>query len=376
LPDARVVGGAVRDVLAGRPYQAIADIDLASPLPPTAVTEALQAAGLRVVPTGLGHGTVTAVSDGRGFEITTLRHDLETDGRHAVVGFTTDWRADAARRDFTINALSVTRDGEVFDYFNGIADLRAGRVRFVGDAEARIREDYLRIPRFFRFQARYARVPPDPDTLAALRDGIPGLAHLSAERVRTELYRILAAPDPVAAVRLMHDLGILNALAPDLAGLDRLAALQAAGAPVDPVLRLAALLTGDATVFAERLKLSNDDRDRLLRLFSTPRADPSGDDAALRRLLADHAFADLIDRTWLDGGPDRLRQRLATLPVPVFPLEGRDVLALGIPPGPVVGALLRAIRQWWLAGGCAAGRSACQAELALAAEHAKMIQKR
>ena len=359
LPAARVVGGAVRDALLNR---AVADIDLATPLPPDEAAEALRNAGIRVVPTGLAHGTLTAVVDGRGFEITTLRQDVQTDGRHAVVAFTAGWRADALRRDFTINALSMARDGRVFDYAGGIADLRAGRVRFVGDPATRIAEDYLRILRYFRFQSRYGRNPPDDATQAALRAGIPGLAHLSVERVWMELRRILAAPDPAGGVRLMEELGVLHAVAPELraAPLD---ALQAAGAPADPILRLAAMLTGDPAAFAERLKLSNDDRDRLIRLRATPTPEATADDAALRRLLADHSRADLIDRLWLSGGAAALRQRLETLEQPVFPLEGRDVVAIGVAPGKAVGALLRAVREWWLEGGCVASRDACLAEL-------------
>ena len=212
VPDARVVGGAVRDALAGRP---VADIDLATPQPPLAVIEALKRARVRSVPTGLAHGTVTAVVGGRGFEITTLRRDVETDGRHAVVAFTADWQLDASRRDFTINAMSMARDGTVFDYFGGAADLAAGRVRFVGDPATRIAEDYLRILRFFRFYARYGSVPPDPATLDALRDGIPGLSRLSIERVWSELRRILAAPDPAGAVALMQHLGIWTSVLPE-----------------------------------------------------------------------------------------------------------------------------------------------------------------
>jgi len=365
LPEARVVGGAVRDALAGRP---VADIDLASPHPPDAVTAALTAAGVRVVPTGLAHGTVTAVADGSGFEVTTLRRDVETDGRHAVVAFTADWRQDAMRRDFTINALSMARDGGVFDYFDGVADLRRGRVRFVGDAASRIAEDTLRILRYFRFQARYGRVPPDPATVAALKAGIPGLARLSAERVWNEFSRILAAPDPVGSVGLMRDLGVLPSIAPEVTAVDRLVALREAGAPADPILRLAAMLTGDGLAFARRLKLSNEERDRLMRLPAIPHVAAGADDAALQRLLADFGRADLIDRIWLDAaagtplqGP---RQRLAVLPRPVFPLHGDDVLALGFPAGPRVGSLLRQVRQWWLDGGCEADRQACLAELA------------
>src|SRR5580704_12251193 len=194
LPEARIVGGAVRDTLLGR---AFVDVDLASPLPPDAVMERLVNAHVKVVPTGLAHGTVAAVLPGRAVEITTLRRDVETDGRHAVVAFTDDWREDAARRDFTINAMSMARDGSVFDYFDGQNDLRAGRVRFVGDPARRIAEDYLRVLRFFRFFAWYGQVEPDAATTAALRDAVPGLTALSVERVWHEFSRILSAPDPV-----------------------------------------------------------------------------------------------------------------------------------------------------------------------------------
>jgi poly(A) polymerase/tRNA nucleotidyltransferase (CCA-adding enzyme) len=323
---------------------------------------------VKVVPPGLAHGTVTAVVDGRPFEITTLRRDVETDGRHAVVAFTADWRMDASRRDFTINAMSMARDGSVFDYFGGMADLKAGRVRFVGDPATRIAEDYLRILRFFRFYARYGRVPPDPATLEALRGGIPGLARLSIERVWAELRRILAAPDPDEAIGLMQQLGIWSAVLPETRATPRLAQL-----PADPVLRLAAMLTGDPLSVATRLKLSNEDRDRLVRLLATPRA--VGTDADLRRLLADHLPADLIDRTWLDGSAD-IRQRLNRMKRPVFPLEGRDVVAAGIHPGPSVGKLLRAVRTWWMDGGCVADRAACLAELAKIADLPNMAGKR
>lgn len=355
LPEARVVGGAVRDALAGRP---VADIDLATPRPPEQVEAALRRAGIRAVPTGLAHGTITAVAGGRGFEVTTLRRDVQTDGRHAVVAFTDDWRQDAARRDFTINAMSAARDGAVFDYFGGVDDLRAGRVRFVGDAAMRIAEDYLRILRYFRFFARYAAAGPDAATAAALAGGIPGLAILSAERVWGELRLILSTPDPADAVALMQRLGVWPAVLPEA-----LATPRMRGLPPDPILRLAAALTGDPLAMAERLKFSNDDRDRLLRLLAAPSLRATDDDATLRRALADHDPADLNGRAWLDGAPEALRRRLAALPRPVFPLEGRDVLALGIPPGPRVGALLRAVRRWWLEGGCVAGPGDCRNEL-------------
>ena len=299
LPEARIAGGAVRDTLAKRP---VADIDLATPRRPDQVVAALTEAGIRAVPTGIDHGTVTAVSDGRGFEITTLRRDVQTDGRHAVVDFTDDWRADAARRDFTINALSMTRGGAVFDYFGGIGDLHAGVVRFVGDPARRIAEDYLRILRFFRFHARYASGPPDAAAVAAIRVGVPGLARLSAERVWSELARILAAPDPRGAVALMAELGVLAMVVPEGADPERLARVVAAGAPADPVLRLAALLVGDAEAFAARLRLSSAERERLVALRAAPLARPDADDAALRRLLAEVDPGVILDRTWLDGG--------------------------------------------------------------------------
>jgi poly(A) polymerase len=364
LPEARVVGGAVRDTLARRP---VSEIDLATPREPEEVMRALQAAGLRAVPTGLDHGTVTAIADGRGFEVTTLRRDVETDGRHAVVAFTNDWRADAARRDFTFNALSMTRDGQVFDYFGGVADLRAGMVRFVGDPATRIAEDYLRILRYFRFFARYSGGPADSAALAAIRGGVHGIAGLSVERVWSELSRILSAPDPRDAIALMADAGVLAAVLPEGADPARLAHLVGADAPVDPLLRLAALLSGDPMTLAARLRLSTAERDRLIALRGTPVPQPDMDDAALRRLLADTEAAMLIDRAWLAGGAAHewtaLRARLAALPRPAFPLEGRDVLALGIPEGPRVGALLREVRRWWLDGGCTASPEATRAEL-------------
>jgi poly(A) polymerase/tRNA nucleotidyltransferase (CCA-adding enzyme) len=368
LPQARIVGGAVRDTLAGRP---VADIDLASPLLPEAVTEALRAAGVRVVPTGLTHGTVTAVVNGRGFEVTTLRRDVETDGRHAVVAFTTDFQEDAARRDFTINAMSMAQDGSVFDYFGGIDDLHAGLVRFVGEPAKRIAEDYLRILRFFRFYARYAARDPDAATLQALHDGGRDLDHLSKERVWHEIRLILSVSSPDAAIRLMQRLGIWSIVLPEALAIDRLM-----GLPPDPVLRITAMLTGDPGALAMRLKLSNEDGDRLLRLIATPSIPGTVDDADLRRLLADHRKTDLIDRMWLDGGPASLRDRLQATAEPLFPLEGRDVLALGIPPGPQVGLLLKSVRQWWLDTGCMADHPACLGELARLAEQTKITPKR
>jgi poly(A) polymerase/tRNA nucleotidyltransferase (CCA-adding enzyme) len=352
LPGARLVGGSVRDGLVGRPVQ---DVDLATPFPPDAVLAALTAAAIRAVPTGIAHGTVTAILGGRPFEITTLRRDVATDGRHAEVAWTDDWQEDAARRDFTINAMSLSPDGTLHDYFGGAADLRAGRVRFVGDAAARVAEDYLRILRFFRFYARYGDGPPDAEALAAIRGGLGGLVKLSAERVWSELKRILAAPSPGPALRLMAESGVLDAVVPEGARLADLAAL-----PVDPVLRMAALLTGPSAGFAARLKLSGAEAERLAALQGPP---PWGDDDDLRRQMADTAPDILIGRSYLAGQAEAVRDRIRSIPRPVFPLEGRDALALGVPPGPAVGALLRQVRGWWLAGGCAADAAACRAEL-------------
>ena len=359
LPEARIVGGAVRDALAGRPG---ADIDLATPLLPADVASALAKAGIRSVPTGLDHGTLTAVVGGRGFEITTLRRDVATDGRRATVAFTTDWREDAARRDFTINAMSMTRDGTVFDYFGGAADLRAGVLRFVGDPKARIAEDYLRILRFFRFFARYGSGAPDPAALEAIRSGLGGLAGLSVERIWHELSGLLSVPDPGPAVERMAELGVLAALLPEGASPDGLIRLLATGAPADPVLRLAALLTGDAMPVAARLKLSVADRDRAMALRQPLALAPADDDAALRRALADEEPAVLAGRAWLAGQP-ALASRLAAMPRPVFPVEGRRIVALGIGPGPRVGALLRELRTWWRERGCVDRADACLEEL-------------
>jgi poly(A) polymerase len=365
LPRARLVGGVVRDTLAGLP---LADLDLATPDTPGAVTEALAAAGIRVIPTGLGHGTVTALADRRPIEITTLRRDVATDGRHAAVAFTADWAEDAARRDFTINAMSMEPDGTVHDWFGGREDLAAGRVRFVGDAATRLAEDYLRALRFFRFWARYGRGEPDEATLAAISGAVPGLSRLSAERVWSELKRILAAPDPAASVALMRRTGVLDAVLPEASGEAALAGLLRAGAPADPLLRLAALAPGETGALAARLRLSGAEAERL-EACRGPVPDPSAGDAALRRALAEapgaapHAV--LADRAWLAeaaGAPGDwagLRARLAAIPAPAFPLSGADVVARGVAPGPRVGALLAAVRGWWLAGGCVADREAC-----------------
>jgi poly(A) polymerase len=373
LPSARVVGGAVRDAVAGLPAS---DVDLATPQEPADVVGALDRSGIRSIPTGVAHGTVTALVDGQSFEVTTLRRDVQTDGRHAVVAFTDDWTADAARRDFTINAMSMTRDGRVYDYFGGIADLRRRTIRFVGDPASRIKEDYLRVLRYFRFFARYGEVAPAEEVQVALRDGASRLSRLSAERIWNELKKILSAPDPRAALLLMCQLGILTAVLPPDPGagnnvavdLTRVVRLIGFDAPIDPILRLAALSTATAEAVAARLKMSNFDRDRLAAIKGSPRPAPQMSDDDLRRLLADTACGTLCDRTWIDGEDTQpwheLRTRLATIPRPVFPLEGRDILSLGSAPGPYIGNVLREVRAWWLQGGCRANADACRSEAA------------
>lgn len=349
LPSARVVGGAVRDAVLGI---AVSDIDLAAPLPPDEVMAALRRAGLHAIPTGLAHGTVTTLAGPRAVEITTLRRDLETDGRHARVAFTDAWEEDAQRRDFTINALSMTPDGAVYDYCGGLDDLAAGRVRFVGDPARRLAEDYLRLLRFFRFQARYGRTPPDAATKASLQAAIPGLAGLSPERVWSEIKRLLAAPDPAPTLRLMAELGVLAAVLPE--GADAGARLPARP---DPLLRLAAILRGDPEALADRLHLSRAERARLAALRAPP-----PDPRFLAQALAETP-ADILAGRALIAGDEALAARIGATPAPVFPLAGRDALALGVPPGPEIGRLLAQARARWLQAGCP-DAAACRAILA------------
>ncbi|NBC33089.1 MAG: CCA tRNA nucleotidyltransferase [Alphaproteobacteria bacterium] len=371
----RFVGGCVRDTLLGR---SVGDVDIATPLRPQAVLSALREAGIKALPTGLDHGTVTAVvKDGgtaRTFEITTLRVDVETDGRHAVVAFTDDWRADAARRDFTMNALSAEPDGTLHDYFGGVADARAGRVRFVGDPATRLEEDVLRLLRFFRFAAHYARTPPDPEALAACRAYAPRLKSLSGERIRVELLKLLAAPDPAPVWRLMAETGAARVILGWPGAVGRLGVLTGLEAAADPIRRLAALLDGrigPAEALAERIRLSNAERERLTALVARSEAvtpDMGGHD--LRRLAYRFGRAraeDLVLLAWAaapaaPGFAPLLAEARRWQP-PAFPLKGHDVLALGVPPGPHVGRLLAAVEDWWIAGDFSADREACLAQL-------------
>jgi poly(A) polymerase len=373
----RFVGGCVRDAVLGRP---IGDVDIATPEPPDLVIERLTAAGLKAVPTGIAHGTVTAVAGGKAFEITTLRRDVETFGRHARIAFTDDWQEDAARRDFTFNALSCRPDGVLFDYFGGLEDLAAGRVRFVGDARQRIAEDRLRLLRFFRFLAWYGRAGPDPEGLKAASEAAPELALLSGERIQAEMLKLLAAPNPTPTLRLMAQRGVLGHAIPAEGNIERLEKLleieSLAGLAPDPIRRLGALLQPDADGIlrlAERWRLSNAARDRLLAVAAPgPKPDPALSDREQRVLLyrtGSLSCADSVLIAWAEAliagrneDADRWR-RLLTLPtrwpVPVLPLKGRDLRAVGLKPGPQIGELLAALEAWWIDQDFMPDRQAC-----------------
>jgi poly(A) polymerase len=352
-----MVGGAVRDLALG---QASADLDLATPLLPETVTALLEAAHIKVIPTGIDHGTVTAVSSGTVVEVTTLRADVSTDGRRATVAFTDDWQADAARRDFTINALYADPlSGELFDYFGGLDDLHERRVRFIGDPATRIAEDHLRILRFFRFHARFApERAPDADGLDACRRRANDLMALSRERIADELLKLLALPDPSRTLELMADNGIFLPVIPEAnaEGAARVGALalgeQAAGVPSDPVRRLAALLPPDPAVaerIGARLKLSNKAKKRLVsaahRLapddHPLPLAYELGTEGAIDRLLLGGRYEDAFSvRDWT---------------VPRLPISGGDLIARGVTQGPEVARTLKAIEREWIRAGFPSG---------------------
>ena len=361
---ARFVGGCVRNALLRQP---VADIDIATTLTPDAVTKALSDAGLRAVPTGIDHGTITAIAQGKPFEVTTLRRDVETDGRRAVVAYTTDWAEDAQRRDFRLNALYADPNGRLYDpTAGGLADVHAGRIVFVGDAETRIREDALRILRFFRFQAWYGRAEPDPTGLAAcaaLRDLI---GNLSAERVSAELLKLLAAEDSRAVVRLMAQSGVLAVVLPEAQGLERFEKLVGIETEMlfteDALLRLAALLPDDpakAATLAERLRLSNVQRERLVAaLTPEPKLVSWMSPKETRRLVYRLGAETLCDRVTLawaaSDRPAATTQWRALLPTarswtpPRFPLSGEEVMAAGVAKGPLVGEVLREVEAWWV----------------------------
>jgi poly(A) polymerase len=372
--EVRFVGGCVRDALLGR---AVTDIDIATPDEPARVIELLEAAGLKAVPTGIDHGTVTAVALHQPFEITTLRRDVESYGRRAKVAFTDDWIEDAARRDFTFNAMSCAPDGQLYDPFGGAADLEAKRVRFVGDAEARIREDVLRLLRFFRFYAHYGAPPPDAEALAAVERLAPLLPTLSGERIAAETLKLLAARDPATVLRLMQHHGVLAHFLPEGSQLDRLARLTAIERSLnlkpEPPRRLAAVLESEAAAraVAARWHLSNALRDRLVEALTPPAPTPALDDKTRRVLryeLTAEAFRDRGLLAW--AGDESAREvgwreliALTDWTPPRFPLRAQDAIELGIAPGPALGELLRDMERWWIEGDFRADRRACLAEL-------------
>jgi poly(A) polymerase len=372
---ARFVGGVVRNALIGEPVQ---DIDIAADATPEQNMAALKRAGIHVLPTGLKHGTVMAVRNGKHFEITSLRIDVETFGRHANVAYTDDWEADARRRDFTMNALFADIDGTFYDPAGGLADLRAGRVRFVGDPAGRIEEDYLRILRFFRFHAWYGRATPDAAALQACRDLAAGVDGLSGERIRNELLRLLAAPAPLAAVRLLAEFGVLARVLADGFDIGGLARLLRVDDDVEPLRRLAALMRGDGAAverLARRWHLSKAQRLRLAAIRS-PAIDITGcgDAAGLRAALYSAGRQPVVDLALLAGAPD-LADRARSADVPEFPLKGRDAVALGVDAGPGVGELLQAVEAWWVAGDFAVGVDELEAELARRARIAGQLSK-
>lgn len=345
----RLVGGVVRDTLAG---VATKDIDLATPLAPEAVMAALKAAGLKAVPTGLAHGTVTAVAEGRPFEITTLRRDVATDGRHAEVAFTDDWREDAARRDFTINALYADPvTGEVFDYFGGLADLEAGIVRFIGAPLQRIAEDHLRILRFFRFHARFGSGGPDAASLSACQTRANDLMALSRERIAMELLALLALPNPAPTLALMIESGIFVPVLPEIADaapVTHLVTREAeAGIAPDALRRLCALIAPDPALaedIANRLKLSNAQRKRMIAVAAR-----AAEDASAPRALAYWQGVEVaIDRLLLGNGDPR---PLMDWTPPRFPINGGAIVARGVQAGPEVARILQSAERQWVAEG-------------------------
>ena len=367
---ARFVGGCVRNALLGEP---VADIDIATQLTPERVTRAMMVAGIAVHPTGIEHGTLTVVADHRPYEVTTLRRDVETDGRRAVVAFTEEWAEDAQRRDFRMNALYAEPDGTLHDPTGGgRADIAARRIVFVGEPEMRIREDYLRILRFFRFNAWYAASAPDPAGLAACAKLKAGLAGISAERIWSETLKLLGAPDPRIAVNAWEQSGVFAALFPESSGATLLFELvgleRARGLDVDAMLRFLSLFGKDEPALsslARQLKLSKEERDRLIYTarFDAP-LDSHTPPEELRRLL--YRFGRIVIRdtallAWAKAGADApgwadLVARAENYERPIMPVSGDDLLAAGVAPGPPVGLAMRKLEAAWIKSDFSAGR--------------------
>jgi poly(A) polymerase len=364
--EARVVGGAVRNVLLGH---APDEIDLATTAEPAEVVRRVEAQGFRAIPTGIDHGTITVVIEGSPFEVTTLRQDVETFGRKARVRFGRDWKADAERRDFTMNALSASREGIVYDYVGGIADLRAHVVRFIGDPARRIAEDYLRILRFFRFHAAYGRGEPDAAALAACIAARDGLDRLSRERVRMELLKLLAAGGPVPAVTTMAQVGLLGRViggVPQLCAFATMVALEAALELGPDAIRrlgaLAVLTTEDAISLWQRLRLANSEYERLISMAQSwwrISADLGcGEARGLLYRLGPERFVDRVLLAWARSGASVTSvdwHALLSLPqrwtAPAFPLKAADLMDRGIAKGPQLGKALAAAKERWIALG-------------------------
>lgn len=345
--NARYVGGAVRDTLLGIEVK---DVDIATPLVPDEVIRRLDAAGIRNVPTGIEHGTITAVLHGWPIEITTLRHDVSTDGRRATVAFASEWQDDAARRDFTMNALYADPDSlEVFDWFGGVADLKERRLRFIGDARQRIREDHLRILRYFRFQARFGSMPADSEAEEACTELAATLKGLSRERIGMEMLNLLGLQDPAPTVARMGELGVLDHVLPE-AEVAALAALveqeERQGIAPDPIRRLAALLPADtelASAVAGRFRLSGAQKKRLVT--AAGRADGNKDARGLAYWFGRDSALDRLLLAGADAAP------LEGWEVPTFPLKGGEIVAAGVTAGPQVARTLQAIEARWVAEG-------------------------
>jgi poly(A) polymerase len=385
--EARVAGGAVRNALLGEP---VSDIDVATTEVPTRVTELARRAGLEAHPTGIDHGTVTVVARDDGglgaFEVTTLRVDVETYGRHAQVAFTDDWAADACRRDFTMNALYCDASGTVFDPVGGFPDLVERRVRFVGDAAARIREDFLRILRFFRFHAKYGHGSPDAEGLAACVALQEGLEKLSAERIRQELMKLLVAPGAVPVLQVMVETGIADRILPtghDLGRVSRMAGIDVShGFEPDPVLRLAAVgleTEADADILRQALRLSNAEHLRLQHLAQSVPPTPALRDNERRIVLyqmGPQGFRDAVRFAWAsDAGrfPAEAWVELLELPehwpLPRFPVSGADLARRGVAAGPEMGRLLKRLEDWWMAAGFPADKEAVLDQLGALTGH-------
>lgn len=362
----RFVGGCVRDGLLSRD---VTDVDVATPLLSAEVSALMIAAGHKVVPTGIAHGTVTAVIDGKGFEITTLRSDTACDGRHAKVVFTDRWQDDAARRDFTMNTLYCSPEGELFDYFGGAEDARAGVVRFIGDADLRIREDYLRILRFFRFYAHYGKGAPDAASLAACAAQAEHIRSLSGERIQHEMFKLLASPRASSVLKCMRQTGVLREVMAQDLDLAPVGALEQGGllSVPDPVVTLAVFLRGapdpaqacDALV--ARWKCSAARSKRLKRLCTEPLPLLTISQAEQRQLIRTLGANDFSDLARLAAAfmPEHKAAFAAMIAqaqqwnIPEFPIKGADLVALGVAPGEALGKLLSTLEGQWEASGYA-----------------------